>query len=197
MRRRHQRKGIFCLEGLWDPDLRVSSTVRPLLELLRLNVEIDYIHRECAISGEFEFYLRKWMQKRYDAYPILYIASHGEENGIQLGKDFYLTDNIADLLAGKCANRVIMFSSCSTMGISLNHLRRFVEKTGALAVCGYRVDVDWMRSTAFELLLFSQMQNNEFSGRGVEALENAVTGIAEAFKDLEFRMVSVKDLTEK
>jgi len=73
-------------------------------------------------------------------------------------------------------------------------LRQFLEKTGALAVCGYRVDVDWMRSTAFELLLFLQMQNNEFSGRGIEAIQNSAAEIAKTFSDLDFRMVSVKDL---
>jgi len=194
VRKRHQMKGIFCLEGLWDPDLRVGSTVRPLLELLRLNEQISYVHRECATIEEFEFYVTKWVQKRYDPYPILYLASHGKENGIQLGQDFYLIDDLAELLASKCSDRVIMFSSCSTMGISLRHLRQFLEKTGALAVCGYRVDVDWMRSTAFELLLFLQMQNNEFSGRGIEAIQNSAAEIAKTFSDLDFRMVSVKDL---
>ena len=31
MRKRKQKKGIFCIEGLWHPDLRVTSTVQPIL----------------------------------------------------------------------------------------------------------------------------------------------------------------------
>ena len=41
MRTRKQTKGIFCVEGLWDPDLRVGSTVQPVLELLRLHEGVD------------------------------------------------------------------------------------------------------------------------------------------------------------
>ncbi len=194
MRKRGQTKGIFCIEGLWDPDLRVSSSVEPLLDLLNLNALISYIHMDAATHEEFEFYVKKWMQKRYDGYPILYIASHGSESGIKVGKDAYSVGALADLLAGKCANRIIVFSSCSTLRIAKRELRRFLEKTEALAVCGYRVDVDWLRSTAFELLLFSQIQKNEFSGRGVEAIDRAATEIAGSFKDLNFSIVTVKDL---
>lgn len=194
MRKRGQTKGIFCIEGLWDPDLRVSSSVEPLLDLLNLNALIAYIHMDAATHEEFEFYVKKWMQKRYDGYPILYIASHGNESGMLVGNDSYSIEALADLLAGKCANRIIVFSSCSTLRIAKRELRRFLEKTEALAVCGYRVDVDWLRSTAFELLLFSQIQKNEFSGRGAEAIDRAATKIAGSFKDLNFSIVTVKDL---
>lgn len=195
MRKRGQTKGIFCMEGLWDQDLRAGSTVRPLLEMLRLNEEIEYIHREYATREELEFYLQKWIQKKYDAYPILYLASHGKEGGIQLGGELYSVEALADLMAAKCANRLIMFSSCSTLNISKQQLELILEKTGALAVCGYRVDVDWLRSTAFELLLLSKMQDNEFSGRGIESILHQAEETAKSFKDLEFRMVTVKDVS--
>ncbi|KPJ60892.1 MAG: hypothetical protein AMJ46_04140 [Latescibacteria bacterium DG_63] len=194
MRKRGQTKGIFCMEGLWNPDLRAGSTVRPLLEMLRLNEEIDYIHREYATREELEFYLLKWIQKKYDAYPILYLASHGKEGGIQLGKELYSVEALADLMAGKCVNRLIMFSSCSTMNISTQQLELVLEKSGALAVCGYRVDVDWLRSTAFELLLLSKMQDNEFSGRGIQSILHQAEETAKSFDDLEFRMVTIKDI---
>ena len=194
MRKSGQTKGIFCIEGLWDPDLRVSSSVAPLLDLLNLNALISYIHMDVATHEEFEFYVKKWAQKRYDEYPILFIASHGNESGIKVGDESYSIEALADLLAGKCANRIIMFSSCSTLRIGKRVLRDFLKKTEALAVCGYRVDVDWLRSTAFELLLLSQMQKNEFSGRGADAIDRAATEIARSFKDLEFDIVTVKDL---
>ncbi len=196
MRKSGQTKGIFCIEGLWDPDLRVSSSVQPLLDLLNLNALISYIHMDAATHEEFEFYVKKWLQKRYNQYPILYIASHGSENGIKVGKDPYSIEALADLLAGKCANRIIVFSSCSTLRIGKRVLRDFLKRTEALAVCGYRVDVDWLRSTAFELLLFSQIQKNEFSGRGADAIDRAATEIARSFRDLDFDIVTVKDLAD-
>ena len=162
MRKRSQTKGIFCIEGLWDPDLRVGSTVQPVLELLRLHETVQYIHREYATREEFEFYVKKWSQKRYKAYPILYLTRHGLAGGIDLGGEFYSLEELAELLASKCTNRMIMFSSCTTLKLPKDKLVHLLKKTDALLVCGYRVDVDWMRSLAFELLLFSRIQNNEF-----------------------------------
>jgi len=190
MRKRDQNKGIFCLEGLWDSDLRVSSTVRPMLELLRLHEGLEYIHREHATKEEFEFYLKKWTQKNYDAYPILYLTSHGHAGGIELGGEFYSLEDMTELLTDKCSNRVIMLSSCTTLQIPMDRLTHLLEKTGALFVCGYRVDVDWMRSLAFELLLFSSIQNNEFSFRGVPAMHDEATKLGKSFKDLEVRFVT-------
>lgn len=194
MRLKGQTKGIFCIEGLWDPDLRVSSSVQPLLDLLNLNALIDYIHVDTATVEEFELYVKKWMQKRYDRYPILYIASHGTAKGIELSGNEYSLDVLAELMESRCANRFIMFSSCSTLRIGKRVLRRFLRKTGALAVCGYRVDVNWLRSTAFELLLLSQIQKNEFSGRGAAAIEREAAELAASFKDLKFSIVTVRDL---
>lgn len=194
MRKKGQTKGIFCIEGLWSQDLRVSSSVVPFLDLLYLNAPLEYIHLDCATAQEFEFYLQKWVQKRYGHFPILYLASHGYASGVELGKDRYSIDALGDLLEGKCANRVIMFSACSTLGIDKRILKTFLRKTDALAVCGYRTDVDWMRSTAFELLLLSHIQKNEFSGRGIESIASEADTIAQSFKDLEFVMVTVKDL---
>ena len=194
MRKRGQTKGIFCVEGLWDPDLRSPSSVEPLLDLLNQNALVDYIHVDCATVVEFEFYIKKWMQKRYDRFPILYLAMHGGESELQIGRAAYSIDDLAKLMEGKCANRFIMFSSCSTMRIDRRVLKRFLDRTEALAVCGYRVDVDWLLSTAFELLLLSQIQKNEFSGRGAEAIDRAAKNIARSFRELDFSIVTVKDL---
>jgi len=194
MRKRSQTKGIFCIEGLWDQDLRVGSTVQPVLELLHLHENVQYIHREYATREEFEFYVKKWTQKRYKAYPILYLTSHGQEGGIELGGEFYSIDKLAELLVSKCSNRVIMFSSCTTLKIPKNKLIHLLKQTEALLVCGYRVDVDWMRSLALELLLFSRMQDNEFSGRGVDAIAREAEELSTSFSDLEFRVVTERDI---
>jgi len=194
MRKRGQTKGIFCIEGIWDTDLRTPSSVEPLLDLLNLNALIDYIHVDCATIEEFELYIKKWMQKRYDRYPILYLATHGGAREVHIGGIPYSIDDLGKLMEGKCANRFIMFSSCSTMRIEKRVLRRFLDRTEALAVCGYRVDVNWLWSTAFELLLLSEIQKNEFSGRGADAIDRAATKIARSFKDLDFSIVTMKDI---
>jgi len=48
-------KGVFCLEGLWQTDLRKASTVQPILGFLKQNAGIPYIYRDCATQEEFKF----------------------------------------------------------------------------------------------------------------------------------------------
>lgn len=194
MRKNSQTKGIFCLEGLWDSDLRRKSTIRPILELLTNNMGIPFIHRNCATIPELEYYLIKWPQKKYDGYPILYLAFHGEEAGIDLGGKTYSLDKLARKLNDKCQNKIIILGSCSTLNIDKRHVTRFLKDTKALAICGYKIDVDWMQSTAFELLLLNEMQSNEFSGRGIDAIEGRILEISKSFKQLDFRIVTQKEV---
>jgi hypothetical protein len=51
-------------------------------------------------------------------------------------------------------------------------VKKFLDKTQALAICGYKNEVDWVPSTAFELLVLSLMQDNEFSGRGIASIKS-------------------------
>jgi hypothetical protein len=56
-------KGIFCLEGLWDNDLKRKSTVQPILNMLEVNDGVKYIHQDVATIEELEFYLKQWKQQ--------------------------------------------------------------------------------------------------------------------------------------
>lgn len=58
-------KGIFCLEGLWETDLRKPSTVQPILAFLKQNAGISYIYRDCGTHEKFKFYLSKFPQSQY------------------------------------------------------------------------------------------------------------------------------------
>jgi len=89
-------------------------------------------------------------------------------------KKTYSLDDLANLLNGKCSNSIIIFGSCSTFAIRKNYLKKFLDTTGALAIGGYQKDVDWLPSVAFEMLILSQMQENEYTKRGISFLENKV-----------------------
>jgi hypothetical protein len=190
MRKANQPKGIFSIEGRWERDLRNSLTIRPALDLLKTVGDIPFIHQTCATREELNYYLHQWILSRYDEYPILYLASHGDEFGIDLAGKFVSLDEIAEVLNDGCSNRILMIASCSTMAIDKRHLKRFLQKTDALMICGYSNDVDWLKSTAFEILLLSEMQENEFSGRGLEAIRKRITKIANSFPELLFRVVT-------
>ena len=189
-----QNNGIFCIEGLWESDLRKQSTVRPILELLRLNEGVRYIHRESATIEELEFYISAWTQKRYSSYPILYLAFHGDVEEISPSRKPYDLDEIAEILGDRCHGRLVMISSCSTLATDKRRLKTFLRNTSALAICGYQNDVGWMLSTAFELLFFSELQENEFSGRGIKAIETKIRKLARSFEGLDFRIVTKQEL---
>ena len=194
-RKNTKRKSTFCLEGSWENDFRKSESVRPLLEALGVNCSIPNIARDCATRKEFEYRVSKWTQRRYDSYPILYLASQGSRFMVCLGAYDCGLDDLANLLENKYEHRIIMFSSCKTMQGDKRIPKRFLQQTGALAVCGYQMEVDWMKSAAFELQLFSAMQDSELSGRGIGAIARRADEVAKMFKELEFRMVTVEDLT--
>ena len=74
--------------------------------------------------------------------------------------EIYTLIDLAHVLQGKCNNRVIFFAACKTLSIPKRKIMDFLKTTKALAVCGYNDEVDWMLSTAFELLVLFAFQNN-------------------------------------
>ena len=192
MRTANQWKHIFCLEGLWDHDLKQQSSIEPALELLAKHYPLKFIHKDCATTQELEYYLSKWAQKKYKDYPVLYLAFHGSEKAIHLSNGSYTMDQVSEILSGKCNNRIIIFSSCGTLGTDKRHISRFLKTTGALAVCGYKTDIDWVKSSVHDILIIEALQYNEYSLRGIAAIGNRLEKISNQFKELEFRVVTIK-----
>lgn len=193
-------KGIFCLEGDWSGKLHKRSSVEPILELLRQwePYYVPYVHRDVATRAEFEYYISRWVQKSMAAYPILYLAFHGKSSEVTIG-DHRLAGNrvsiaeLGDMLKGKCHGRMIYFGSCQTLDLHGNSIRAFLRKTGALAVCGYRRDVEWLDSTAFELVMMSAMQLHSMTRRGAAAMRRRIDVRAPVLaRMLRFHMVISK-----
>lgn len=193
-RSKNSRKGIFCLEGDWECNLTRSYTVEPILHLLERSQNMRYIHRHVGVLEELRHYLDVWAQKRYAAYPILYLAFHGEAEtvltsdrvGARKGSSF---DDLGEWLAGKCHHRIIHFGGCSMLKTSKSRRDKFLATTGALAITGYTVDVDWTQAAAFEVLLLSNMFWRAFNRQGAQVIERDVRKQAKGLaKDLGFRM---------
>ncbi len=170
-------KHIYCLEGMWnDYNLKDKSSVTPLLEFLYKSNSCHYIHHDCATKNEFEFFLKKWAQKSISKrFPILYLAMHGEQEKIFLNRRDYITlDQIAEILQDQCYGKVFYFGSCSTLKIDKRKIQSFLTKTNALAAIGYQVDVDWMRSSACDLLVFEALQDDMLDSRGIEKIKTKI-----------------------
>ena len=164
------KNGIFCLEGEWDPDLTVRNSVEPILTLFERLGIAKSVRRDVATTEEMTYYLRKWVQKRYVDYKVLYLASHGVSGTLELGKDSIDVVELADLLRGKCAGRVVFFASCLTLNLQDEELHAFAKTTKARAVVGYSKSIDWFDSAAFELLLLDRI----VSGSRTDAFFNGL-----------------------
>lgn len=152
--------GVFCLEGEWDSDLRKRWSVLPVLELLERLGELKAIHRDVATKEELAFYLKKWSQRRYDDYQILFIASHGDKGSLcwSTGNETSL-EELAELIGDSARGCYIYMGSCLTL-FDEKEARRFAERTGAAAVMGYRREVDMVEGAGWEVILLSWLANH-------------------------------------
>ncbi|MDD4889191.1 MAG: hypothetical protein PHU85_04620 [Phycisphaerae bacterium] len=189
-----KRKGIYCIEAEWSSQATDRTSVAPLLELLSQVCGIRSYHRDAVNADAAEVLLARWCQKKFRAYPILWLACHGKEGEI-LFQDGRATngrmtiDQIEKVLQGKCRRTVIYFGSCSVLDLNGNRWQRFLRRTEALAVCGYCEDVDWVDSSAFELLLLTQLQENELTRAGAAAIRRKLLKRAGGMaSDLGFKM---------
>jgi hypothetical protein len=187
-------KGIFCLEGLWDNDLENKSTVHPMLNMLEINGGIPFIHQNIATIHELEFYLGQWKKARYRPYPILYLAFHGKNEVLVIGKAEYSLDQLAEVLCRSCKNSLIFLASCNSMQAKPKILYRFLNQTHALALCGYKGEVNWMMAAAFEFLFLLKLQEATFSRNGIITIKEKLFFFKHWFTELEFRIVTKMEL---
>ena len=187
------KKGIYCIEGLWEPNnVSNKSTVLPILELLEKRGICNYIYHNCATEQELEFYLKKWKTKRIaDKFPILYLAFHGKRECIYLNsKDTYSLEQLSDFLEDKCYGKIIYFGSCSTLKTDKRKLLNFLEKTNAIATIGYKSDVDWLKSTACDLCVFDALQMDKLDSKGISKIHsNIISDYGNLHKMLDLRVV--------
>lgn len=170
------KKGIYCLEGLWDRDLQNKSTVLPILELLHKGGICNYIYHTCATKEELEFFLKKWKQKAIiTKFPILYLAFHGKKGHIYIThNNTYSLNDLAGILENSAQGKVIYFASCETLNAAERTIQSFLKKTNAIAAIGYKQEVDWMIATAFELLVLDALQQDRFDSRGIQKIETKI-----------------------
>lgn len=194
MAKKVQRKGVFCLEtASWEPGVRDKSSVEHVLRLLETGYRVPYLHFDVATREEFEFYLKKWAGTSFhDSHPILYLSFHGERGAIWMGErrqNLLTLNELAELLDGSCKGRVIHFGSCSTLDVHGRELNAFLDRTRALAVCGFKTDVDWLQSVAFEMLVMGGLQEVSFTRPGMGKFERELKEAAYGLsRNLDFRI---------
>lgn len=186
------KKGIFCLEGMWSSSVKDKSTIQPILELMEKTGTCDHLYRSSATREEFVFFLNRWKVKSVqDKFPILYFGFHGQKECICLaGKEVFTLSELADTLQGSAKGKVFFFASCETLNVDERRIQKLLERTGAIAAIGYKVEVDWMMATAFELLVLDALQSDRFDWRGIQKIKEYIDKeYGNLGKTLKYRMV--------
>lgn len=157
-----REKHIFCIEGSWEKDHRDTKSVLKALEFLKCIEKVDCIVKQCGNVSTLEELLSDSMLQKYNKYSILYLAFHGSPNNILVGKRNTTAslDQIAEMIGDKANGKIIHFGSCSTLDISGWEMRKFLKKTNALAISGYKEKIDFVKSTVFDLIFFQQCQRS-------------------------------------
>jgi hypothetical protein len=151
---------VFCVEGAWSSKLTQEESVLPLLTFVRGLTGIPYIHRYVDTPDAFKDLLKRWPQKQYDKYSIGYFGFHGTEGAIHFRHKNRLTlEQVAEVFQGRGKGKLMYFGSCSVLNVPNEQIDEFLKKTKLRAVCGYRSEVDWFESAAFDLLLIERLTN--------------------------------------
>ncbi|MCE2514405.1 MAG: hypothetical protein J4F37_05220 [Acidobacteria bacterium] len=195
-KKKDQRKGVFCLEGPWF-GVKDRTSMEPVLRLLETlkGYKVPYLRFDVGTRDEFDFYLEKWAGASFrETHPILHLAFHGESGEIAIGEGRHTSvtlDDLAERLEGRCKGRVIHFCSCGTAAAHGRELKKFLARTQALSVCGYKEDVDWLESAAFDMLVLGGLQYASFvQVSSVEKFDRELKSTAAGlYRRLGFRML--------
>ncbi|MEL1247680.1 DUF6642 family protein [Flavobacterium helocola] len=187
-RAKHYEKHIFCLEGDWNDNLKVKSSILPALELLQINANVESVYKTCSTKTEFFARIHQLLSNKtkYGKYQIIYLAFHGFSGGIQISNDDEITlEEFAEEFEGKLENKMIHFGSCSTLKIHQNEITKFLRKTNALAISGYQKSIDFISSTVVDILFFELCQNF----KSIKAIENNMyANYKQLCEQLEFKI---------
>jgi hypothetical protein len=184
-------KGVFCLEGFWYNDHRDKTTVYPILDLANRYYDVPFLHHKCGTKQEFIFSIKRWKTKSFHKkYPLLYLAFHGCDGMIKIGEEEITLAELEDLLQDKCEGAVIYFGSCETINVHHGRLLRFLTKTKALAILGYRQKVNWLTSAFFDILLLYYLQKHPYDQQGISNIKKEIRrNCRSQVKELDFRLV--------
>ncbi len=148
-----------------------------MLELIRFQWGVPSIYRTASTRDEFRRVINEWVKAKYRSYPILYLGFHGFRGGIQIGTEHIPVIDLFEL-AGKGRGRVIHFGACETVKAPKRFFDQFLKMTGFTAVCGFRNEVDWLHSTALEILILDELSKRKVSPRSIRAFQTELQRMA-------------------
>ena len=126
--------------------------------------DFNFIYEKFLTRDNLLHYMQQFGGNRMKSnYKVIYISCHGEENTIffegEREKELksISLDDLAVLYNGFFENRIVHFSSCSTLK-DLEAAKRFKRNAHAKYVSGYQTNVDVMDSVILDMAYFNALQ---------------------------------------
>ena len=157
-----KHSSIFLIE---DKHLDPRSSAKPFLQNLKwyLGSGFEFAHKQAADGNELLTHVKEWAGADDWDKSILYFWGHGSPNALWIGNeedsDRVSLEQISTEINGGGdweESALVHFGSCSTLRLIDD---QFLRESGVAAVSGYRVEVDWIDSLAFEMLYMSRIQS--------------------------------------
>ena len=86
------------------------------------------------------------------------MAFHGSPGKILLNGSSLNIETLAEIMGKGFTSWVVYFGSCATINVKEDRIFNFMKATGILMVMGYDRRIDWLSSTALDLLLLDCLQ---------------------------------------
>lgn len=155
------KKNIACLESMWDAATENRLNVVPVLDIISRVWGVKFSHLNCNTHQELLYNLALLRKRNYG---ILSFAFHGSKGAIELHDGTRVgLDELSEMMGDQFAGWVIHFGSCNTIKISKSAdsdaLQEWIKATQVAAVAGYTTAVDWVESSAMDMLFFQGLQH--------------------------------------
>ena len=157
-------KNILCFEGEWrynsqSRNNRFDLNSEPMLRMLKEYHKCNVIYRHILIKDDLQHYFNFFNSNKRERnkFDIVYFACHGWFHSISLEGDEGNVDldTLATMAGDFFKDKIVHFSSCKTMA-NIDKARDFKEKTGAKLVCGYKKNVDAIKSIISDTALLNE-----------------------------------------
>lgn len=152
---------ILCLESSWNGRKIDNQSVQHTLETMSVIHMDTCIHVTCNTMEELTYALQDATYGFRQG--VLYLAFHGAPGKIKLGNDVHISmTDLADLMGNRFRGWNVHFGSCRTLATL--QTEPFKKMVGAKILSGYTETVDWVQSTAMDMLLLDAMYYHKTPG---------------------------------
>ncbi len=185
-------KSILVLESTWEKNSLKPISVWPLVEGFANAAELKAFHRNFSDTESFKYWISIFNNKKnnYPSPKLIYIAAHGTYNQVSSIGNNINRDTIFNTLKKAKNIEYVHFGSC-LFGNNENLQTLLKTARHIRMAAGYNESVDWVDSTAFDLMLWQRISTREENVKNKKLqtvvedyVNNEVAGLA---KKLGFR----------